>query len=567
MGKFCNSIHAKFIECRTIINYINEFNESLNKYINDMDEKLYPQNNDEKSLNCILNFNSPSTSNSENDSFNQQNVYCGNCCDNNFQENSGYFSFINHEMGIEFNSFEFERDFKIKTINEKKEDNDNGDELKCSNCKPGKQGKAINICTHCKKYYCENCSNLVKKNEAGQNHILETIKDDLLTLELKKSKFLNDFISFFKHYLLKCNYILQLESIDELPLPLINDIKIIDSHNKYLEEINALCKNNYCEDEKNIDGKIISALQYIFKGISMDYNDIDFNSSDELYTKADEDFDKDFDKIKNKLLYFINIVSKENIELNSTIINTIVKNFCNYLSIEKDNIFILMNHEMDNFVKHNNITKINYNNFERKNHISDKSYELQLLYDDYLSHQCDIPKKFFDYRGNTLNPNSSYNLFRGTEKYYPPYGWIGIGLNVLGQYDNGNDEWLTNKTNSSEWAIAYTGLSPRNSTSLIKKLLKYIIVKKKLNIAISKINCESNDKRNWGKVGKGIYLTPNIRIAEQYTNIISFNNKTYKVLFMARVYIKGIREPENSYFWVLDEKNIRIYRILFKEKK
>lgn len=185
---------------------------------------------------------------------------------------------------------------KIKTINEKKEDNDNGDELKCSNCKPGKQGKAINICTHCKKYYCENCSNLVKKNEAGQNHILETIKDDLLTLELKKSKFLNDFISFFKHYLLKCNYILQLESIDELPLPLINDIKIIDSHNKYLEEINALCKNNYCEDEKNIDGKIISALQYIFKGISMDYNDIDFNSSDELYTKADEDFDKDFDQ-------------------------------------------------------------------------------------------------------------------------------------------------------------------------------------------------------------------------------------------------------------------------------
>ncbi len=450
MGKFCNSIHAKFIECRTIINYINEFNESLNKYINDMDEQLYPQNNEnEKSINCILNFNSPSTSNSENDSFNQQNVYCGNCCDNNFQENSGYFNFINHEMGIDFNSFEFERDFKIKTINEKKEDNDNGDELKCSNCKPGKQDKAINICTHCRKYYCENCSNLVKKNEAGQNHILETIKDDLLTLELKKSKFLNDFISFFKHYLLKCNYILQLESIDELPLPLINDIKIIDSHNKYLEEINALCKNNYCEDEKNIDGKIISALQYIFKGISMDYNDIDFNSSDELYTKADEDFDKDFDKIKNKLLYFINIVSKENIELNSTIINTIVKNFCNYLSIEKDNIFILMNHEMDNFVKNNNITKIDYNNFERKNHISDKSYELQLLYDDYLSHQCDIPKKFFDYRGNTLNPNSSYNLFRGTEKYYPPYGWIGIGLNVLGQYDNGNDEWLTNKTNSN----------------------------------------------------------------------------------------------------------------------
>ena len=360
---------------------------------------------------------------------------------------------------------------------------------------------------------------------------------------------------------------MQLESIDELPLPLINDIKIIDSHNKYLEEINALCKNNYCEDEKNIDGKIISALQYIFKGISMDYNDIDFDSSDELYKKTDEDFDKDFDKIKNKLLYFINIVSKENIELNSTIINTIVKNFCNYLSIEKDNIIILMNNEMDNFVKHNNITKKYYNNFESKNHISDKSFELQLLYDDYLSRQCDIPKKFFDYRGNILNPNSSYILMRGTEKYDPPYGWIGIGLNVLDEYDNGNNDWLMNNTKSSEWAIAYRGISPNYESNKIKQLLKYIITKRDLNNAISTINEKKNDKRNWGKVGKGIYLTPNIRIAEKYTKIISINNKKYKVLFMARVYIKGIREPENNYFWVLNNENIRIYRILFKEIK
>ena len=34
---------------------------------------------------------------------------------------------------------------------------------------------------------------------------------------------------------------------------------------------------------------------------------------------------------------------------------------------------------------------------------------------------------------------------------------------------------------------------------------------------------------------------------------------------MTKVYIKGIREPENTNFWVLDEKKIRIYRILFKE--
>ena len=36
---------------------------------------------------------------------------------------------------------------------------------------------------------------------------------------------------------------------------------------------------------------------------------------------------------------------------------------------------------------------------------------------------------------------------------------------------------------------------------------------------------------------------------------------------MARVYIKEIREPENTYFWVLNNEKIRIYRILFKEVK
>ena len=136
---------------------------------------------------------------------------------------------------------------------------------------------------------------------------------------------------------------------------------------------------------------------------------------------------------------------------------------------------------------------------------------------------------------------------------------------MLEKYDEGNNDWLTNNSISSKWAIAYHGINSKNKSDIIKKLLKYIIIKKDLKKAISEIKKTSNDKRNWGKVGKGIFLTPNIRIAEQYTDIISFNKKKYKVLLMARVYIKGIREPENSQFWVLDDKNIRIYRILFKE--
>jgi len=47
---------------------------------------------------------------------------------------------------------------------------------------------------------------------------------------------------------------------------------------------------------------------------------------------------------------------------------------------------------------------------------------------------------------------------RGGFDYYPPIGWIGIGLNVLGKYDNGNNEWLNHDGGDKEWAIAYHGI-------------------------------------------------------------------------------------------------------------
>ena len=47
-------------------------------------------------------------------------------------------------------------------------------------------------------------------------------------------------------------------------------------------------------------------------------------------------------------------------------------------------------------------------------------------------------------------------MFRGTEKYNPPYGWIGIGLKVLNIYED--NHWLEDKTKYSKWAIAYYGV-------------------------------------------------------------------------------------------------------------
>ena len=45
-------------------------------------------------------------------------------------------------------------------------------------------------------------------------------------------------------------------------------------------------------------------------------------------------------------------------------------------------------------------------------------------------------------------------------KYIPPIkGWYGIGLKVLYQYDNGNNDWLDYNNNKNEFSIAYLGLN------------------------------------------------------------------------------------------------------------
>ena len=459
-----------------------------------------------------------------------------------------------------------------KIIFKDKEDEykDNKDDnfLKCSECR---LNKAIYICSHCNKLYCNPCYDFISKYETFQNHKMSKIPDNQLDIENSKDLLLKNLISLFKNYLMKLNYLLKSKII--LEIPKIDEVSNLECQMNYLKEINDLYSRNENIDNSNennyekeeIDGRLIRELETIFGKkklhISRDINDIDSDyDSDEKYNIGDVEFDK----IKNKLLYFITIISNENLDLDN-INDALISKMYNLLHIEKNNIFILINDKISNYVKSKKFNELDYNQFELKNPIYNKLNELKLLIDELLKNECKISNNYLDSKGNTINPNSSNNLIRGTERYDPPYEWIGIGLNVIGKYDNNNDEWLTNNSNSSEWAIAYHGISPKFQSNIVKKLLKYVITKNSLKMDISKIKSDLNDKRNWGKVGDGIYLTPNITIAEHYTGIIPFNNKRYKVLFMARVYIKGIREPEHSNFWVLDEKYIRIYRVLFKE--
>ena len=429
-------------------------------------------------------------------------------------------------------------------------DNNNDSIIKCIGCNTY---KATKVCSHCFQCYCSGCCSFKEKYENG--HIFFNI------LDYAKNNILNSLIEIIKYYLLKVNYLLNSEQ-SVSTIANIKDINDFESQKNFLNEINKLCSDNIdYSNYKTINEQLIEKLKNIFNDKILDISQEIYNSNCSFFEKNDLNVEE-YNRIKNKFFYFITVIPKGKLENISNLDKIIIQNITSKLFIDKTNIFLLINDKINNFVKCQNFYELHYSYFQTNNPICKKLKELKMLCDEYLCEKWKINKNNFDYRGNTVNPNSSNNLIRGTEQYDPPYGWIGIGLNVLGKYDN-DDKWLNDNTKLSDWAIAYHAVNPKNKSYLVK-LLKYIIINRNLDIAITQIGSKSNDKRNWGKVDKGIYLTPKIGIAEKFAGIIPFKNKKYKVLFMARVYIKKIREPENSYFWVLDNKNIRIYRILFK---
>ena len=585
-NNYKKNIHEKFMKCYKFkdILYENDYvkkiillNKDLEKIINDIYEMKFdpPKKNNYSDSILKINIcdNNISTIESEGPFSNDNN-------NNTSKDYANAFEYLNDEFSNEpFNSNiqSIENKINIKKIELKEDDDDDVDDneeknnnkdnnLKCSDCKIN---NAIYKCYHCNKLYCQGCSNFYLEYGEGQNHKFNKIQDSQLNIEIVKEIYLKNLINLFKEYLVKSNELINLENPIINEFPQINDIKDFNSEKKFLQQINELYQKNEDRikksDDKKIDGVMINLLNNIFenKKLHLSRNIIDIDDGYE----SDEKFVKEVDSLKcykNKLYYFITIVQKETIKIKNDLIKEIIKKISDSLSINNNHIFLLINKKVDNFVKSKNFSKLSYNQIKIENPILKKLSEMKLLTDKFLNIECNIPKINFDYKGNCLNPNSNENIIRGSEKYDPPYGWMGIGLNVLGKYDNGNNNWLKNNTKSSEWAIAYHGINPKLSSDKVKKILNYIIKERK-GFPISKMKNESNDKRHWGKVGDGVYLSPNIKIAEYYTGIVSFNDKKYKVLLMAKVYIKGIREPEKTNFWVLDEKNIRIYRILFKE--
>ena len=204
----------------------------------------------------------------------------------------------------------------------------------------------------------------------------------------------------------------------------------------------------------------------------------------------------------------------------------------------------------------NNIINHVYNNILRRNHILDDSV--------------------FD-----LNWNKDSNSWKNSKEklvnyplyYYPPNGWIGIGLNI-NKY--GADKTWLNKVNG--WATAYHGLrlcemkdkkfniENCNEFDLNRKLeltIKSIIengLKDGINQPLKyEKNIFSFSRNKFKYCGEGIYLSFKVEEAKKYSIPIS----GYNFILMCKVRQTEIRECRRFIGeFIADGNYVRPYRIL-----
>ena len=405
-------------------------------------------------------------------------------------------------------------------------------------------------------------SYIKSENEVNNNNIIKINinNDDQSSLIEARKTFIENFMMAINLLISKFDIIASSKENNNFPLP---DYVMTDF--QYLEWIwklnsNIEYPNDYYYDEENL-GTIENGLNNL-KVKYFNNQDTNGNIKEECFEEGKDD-NLNYVEIQKKLIYFINIISKENINLNKEYIKNISENISKSLGINSSDLFLIQNSPIDNFVKSLNFKEMTLNQNEKLQSFS-KLNELKSIKYNFILKEFNIGENDLDNRGNFLYPNTRRSKYRGKEVYFPPYGWIGIGLKVLEKYEN--DNWLEDISQDSEWAVAYRSIALKNPKNMkMKTYLKDLIENQSLKNANVILKKGLNDSRHWKIIKSGIYMTPYIKIAEKYTQSISFDNKKYKVLLMAKVKISEIQQPKGSPFWLLNDEHIRIYRVLFKE--
>ena len=195
-----------------------------------------------------------------------------------------------------------------------------------------------------------------------------------------------------------------------------------------------------------------------------------------------------------------------------------------------------------------------------------KNYDIIIISNTLLSNIILSPN-IFDYNYcKDKNEWKTTNLKRGGRRYYPPYGWIGIGLKVNDKYKN--NIWIGKENKEGEWAVAYHGVGKGNTFKKVIKILNHNLKAGPGQLYKDQLNVEKS-KDIIPYCGEGVYFSPNIEEAEKYaekTSLGSFSFQ-FQFVFMTRVNPEKIRSPGGTPVdWILNgnDDEIRPYRLLIK---
>ena len=211
---------------------------------------------------------------------------------------------------------------------------------------------------------------------------------------------------------------------------------------------------------------------------------------------------------------------------------------------------------------------LDLNEFKAKFEKDDEFEELKNLkeiHTDVIMGACKLTKNMLDPRGNR-SEGWAIGENRGNKPYNPPIGWTGIGLKVFDKYED--NTWIGMDNSQGEWCVAYHGVGRDNKSDEVKKITG-LIYKGAFKPGKNQVHSECDDQYHPGKkVGEGVYCTPKIETAEEYSGYSSINGKNYKTVLMVRVKPEAIRGCEDSEdYWVVNgtTDEIRPYRILYKK--
>ena len=178
----------------------------------------------------------------------------------------------------------------------------------------------------------------------------------------------------------------------------------------------------------------------------------------------------------------------------------------------------------------------------------------------------------YNYEVHLVNKNEKEKIIGG-KKYVPAYGWTSYEFNIYNKYDKEDNSWLGCEGKEGEWINAYHGTARKSQSN--REIMKIIDDIYKNNLSegsgqqyYKSINCNEDTKNTYYYCGKGVYLTPNIQIAEQYAGRLFINQKYYAVVLLFKVNPTKLRIPfEKQDYWICEGSTdgVRPFRLLIKE--